>query len=165
MKMDDIWGLLFYIAIIVLGGLASAYRNKQKRKMVVPSRPKPQEEPTIDEIPVPDFNPFEPLTKTYEFNVEEPVVKTEVKPEITFQSDVVSLETIARTPEEEGVATLEETREAIEYDLLQSDDTIASSQITDIEIKDEIQQKIDLNLAANIKQGIIYSEILKRKHF
>jgi hypothetical protein len=183
--MEDFWGILFYLAIIVLGGLASAYRNKKKRKMMTPPRPEPQEEPVIDEAPLPGFDPFEELAKRMRFDVEEPKAEAEVvaepeltvEPELTaepepetiieipFQSDTVSLETMVKTPEEEGIPAFEETREIMETDLLDKDNVIANSQISDKEIIDEIEQKIDLDLAANIRQGIIYSEILKRKHF
>lgn len=177
--MEDFWGILFYLAIIVLGGLASAYRNKKKRKVMTPPRPEPQEEPVIDEAPLPGFDPFEELAKRMKFDVEEPKAETEVvaepeltaepepesKPEIPFHSDTVSLETMLKIPEEEGIPAFEETREIMETDFLDTDDVIANSQISDKEIIDEIEQKIDLDLAANIRQGIIYSEILKRKHF
>ncbi len=179
--MEDFWGILFYLAIIVLGGLASAYRNKKKRKMMTAPRPKPQDEPVIDEIPSSGFDPFEELAKRMKFDVEEQKAETEVmpepepeliaesepetKPEITFHSDVVSLETMVKTPEEEGIPALEETREIMETDSQDEDNIIIDSQISDIEIIDENQQKIDLDLAANISEGIIYSEILKRKHF
>lgn len=180
--MEDFWGILFYLAIIVLGGLASAYRNKKKRRMMTSPKPKPQEEPVIDEVPSSGFDPFEVLTKRMEYNFEEPVADTEAvhepepehvteheseaetKPELTFHSDTVSLETMVRTPEEEGIPAFEETREIMESDSLE-EDMIADSQITDAEIKDKIYKEIDLDLAANIREGIIYSEILKRKHF
>ena len=173
--MEDFWGILFYIAIIVLGGLASAYRNKKKRKAMTPTEPKTREEPVIDEVPSSGFDPFEVLTKRMEFDVEEPVDDTEAgpepepepetKPEITFHSDTVSLETMVKTPEVEGTPAFEETREIMESDFLEEDDVIANSQISDIEIKGEIQNEIDLDLAVNIRARIIYSEILKRKHF
>ncbi|MBN2213190.1 MAG: hypothetical protein JW723_03010 [Bacteroidales bacterium] len=167
--MEDFWGLLFYIAIIVLGGLAGAYRNKKKRKMMVPPLTKSQEEPEIDEAPLPGFDPFEEFNERIEFKTEEQPeeekAESKHEPEITFQTDVVSLETMVKTPEEEGIAAFEETREIIQSDSLQDEDMIAEGQISDQEIKDEIYQNTDLDLPANIREGIIYSEILKRKHF
>jgi hypothetical protein len=175
--MEDFWGILFYLAIIVLGGLASAYRNKKKRKMMTPPGPKPQEEPVTDEIPSSGFDPFEELAKRMKFDIEEPKAEIEAepepideaepetRPEMPFQSDTVSLEAIVKTPEEEGIPAFEETREILETDTLYEDNMITNSQITDAEIIDKIQYKIDLDLAANIREGIIYSEILKRKHF
>ena len=163
--MEDIWGLLFYIAILVLGGLASAYRNKKKRKMVVTPMPKPQKQPVFEKIPEPVFAPFKEFAKEYEILVEKPVENTEAAPEVILPSEVASLETVIETPSEEGIAAFEETREVMQSDSLPDDNLIARGEISDMDAGDIIEKKIDLDLAANIRQGIIYSEILKRKHF
>lgn len=168
--MDDIFGILFYILIIVLGGIISAYRNKSKRKMMVPKAPSLPGESELEEKPVPGYDPFRELTKRFEFDIDEPVADSEMKPETTLQSDLESLESIAEKPEEEGMAVFEETREVMqsdsgEKDTVQDDDQIFRSQISDPDTSDESQKQSYINLADNIKQGIIYSEILKRKHF
>ena len=168
--MDDLIGILFYLAIIVIGGLISAYRAKSKKKMMTNAPVKPQENPKVDEIPASGFDPFEDLTKGFEFNVDEPPENSETEPDITVQSDVVSLETVAEAPEEEGMPVFEETREVMLSDAEPADEIpdynqIASSQISDVDTIDEIQEQSHINLADNIKQGIIYYEILKRKHF
>jgi len=163
--MEDIWGLLFYIAILVLGGLASAYRNKKKRKMAVTARPKPQKQPVFEKIPEPVFDPFKEFAKEYGILVEKPLENTEAAPEVILPSEVASLETAIETLSEEGIAAFEETREILQSDYFLDDNLISRNEISDMDAGDIIEKEIDLDLAANIRQGIIYSEILKRKHF
>ncbi len=163
--MDDLVGILFYILIIVLGGIISAYRNKNKRKKMTPPLSKPVEEPALDEIPPYRFDPFEEFSRKYELNTEEPEVNPEVESEITPALSTDSLETIVDMPEEEGITVSEETREVMQSDAEQGDNMITSSQISDMVAIDETQKHEFINLRGNIKQAIIYSEILKRKHF
>ena len=168
--MDDIFGILFYVLIIVLGGIISAYRNKSKKKMMKTSPAKPQEDSSLDEIPGSGFDPFEVLTKKFEFEVGEPVVNSETEPEVTLQPEAVSLETAADKPEEEGRAVFEETREYMQSDYGEEDtvkdyNEITNGQISDMDANDDYQKQSYINLTDDIKLAIIYSEILKRKHF
>jgi hypothetical protein len=165
MKMDDIFGILFYILLIVIGGLISAYRNKNKRKMMTPPLSRPQEDPVIIETPASGYDPFEEFTKKFGLDVNEPVESPEAETELTVQSDVDSLEKEIDTPKEEGIAVFEDTREIMISDSGLDKEFITSSQISDMSAGDETQSQSNLNLAGNIKQAIIYSEILKRKHF
>ncbi len=167
---DDLIGILFYILIIVIGGVISALRNRSKKKKMTTAPVKPLEDSVPDEVPPAVYDPFEELTRRFEFKIEEPAEDTVSEPEITLQPDVVSLETIADTPEEEGIPVFEETRETLlsdseEDNLKQADSQITDSQISDQQISEKNQERSYINLAENIKQGIIYSEILKRKHF
>ena len=168
--MDDIFGILFYILIIVLGAIISAYRNKSKRKMMKTAPAKPQEDSSLGKIPVSGYDPFEVLTKRFEFKVNEQVVNSEPEPEVIMQTEAVSLETAVDAPEEEGITVNEETREVMqsddgEEDTEQEYDQITSGQISDIDADGEFQKQSYINLADDIKQAIIYSEILKRQHF
>lgn len=168
--MDDIFGILFYILIIVLGAIISAYRNKSKRKMMKTAPAKPQEDSSLDEIPASGYDPFEVLTKRFEFEVNEQVVNSEPEPEVIMQPEAVSLETAVDTSEEEGITVFEETREVMqpddgEEDTEQEYDQITSGQISDMDANGEFQKQSYINLADDIKQAIIYSEILKRQHF
>jgi hypothetical protein len=170
MKMDDIYGILFYLLIIVLGGIISAYRNKNKRKMRAPTPSRPSEDSELNEIPASGYDPFEVLTKKFEFKIDEPEVESVPEPEVTVQPEAVSLETSADTPEEEGIAVFEETREVMQSDYKEEDEgqdynLISRGQISDMDEGSEFQKQGYFNLAGDIKQAIIYSEILKRKHF
>ena len=168
--MDDIFGILFYVLIIVVGGIISAYRNKSKKKMIKAAPAKPQEDSSLNEIPASGYDPFEVLTKRFDFEINQPVVNSEPEPEVTEQPEVVSQEIIADTPEEEGIAAFEETREVMQSDYGEEDtgkdyNQITNGQISDMNADDEFQKQSYINLAADIKQAIIYSEILKRQHF
>jgi hypothetical protein len=165
MKMDDIFGILFYLLLIVIGGLISAYRNKNKRKMMTPPQSIPQEDPVINETPASGYDPFEEFTKKFGLDINEPVESPEAEPELTLQSGVDSPEKETDTPIEEGMAVFEDTREIMQSDSEPDKEFITHSQISDMKAGDETQSQSNLNLAGNIKQAIIYSEILKRKHF
>lgn len=163
--MDDIYGILFYILLLVLGGLASAYRNKNKKKTSGNPRPGPKFGPVFEEMPGPLTDPFEEFVKRFRADDQPAEVVTEKEEEIMNDGNVVSLETIINKPEEEGTPVFEETMEAMMSDEEEMDNPITQSQISDSIRFDDVEHHGYPNLKSNIKQAIIYSEILKRKQF
>lgn len=169
--MDDLLTIVIYLAILVIGGIASAYRKKGKKV-----QPGSYDQPKRG-IPKP-FDPFEELFKELEEKEQEEEAKPAWEPVEKYEPVIPSLETIPESEaksledfvneeemSQEVIPVYNEIDEKIKSSAQQDD--IASSQISDI-IKDfdyDKEMKKTEGFDFDLKKAIIYSEILKRKDF
>ena len=169
--MDDILTILFYLIILVVGGLISANSAKKKRRPVSRPSSSPDPGPIFDTSTRPASNPLDDFLKRFEIEqtpvneTAEPESEPEPELETNFddQPQIVSLEEIVTKPEEEGQHSIQmpENQDFYEH----NDNLISAGEITDIITDDEIKHDLDFNIGEDIIEGIIYSEILKRKQF
>lgn len=163
--MDNLFEIIIYLAILVIGGIISANRNKNKRKSVLHPPFQPQAKPVYEDSHQPDYNPLEEFLKKYEIEENPEYESQDIEPETEYQPEKVLTEENIITPEKEGISAFDRIVDTIITDFREEDNEIASGQITDAVEGDDLKSEIYINLAENITQGIIYSEILKRKQF
>lgn len=183
--MEDIITLLIYLAILVLGGVASTLRKKKAAK-------KPNDG-QIEDYPPPakrfpsPFDPFEEIIRELESKKdpeyeEEPEMPKSVVPERNiYREEVVRNEPILETIPEYEAKSLEEPvddTKSLEQAYVEQTEIkdfikqtnynhgeIQSGEITDT-IKDFDYDKIETEtFTFDLKKAVIYSEILKRKDF
>lgn len=191
---DDIIELIIYIAIGVVGLLASVYRNKQRqqeqRKRMprdIVAEPFPKEQP--------DFGPLAELFGIPETDLPVPEVIVETAKEestveeggylleqegMQFEAETLKTSTIeaqseaegleAEKVEYEGTPSFQETRETLIS--AKADDYIMAGTIESYEPISASEIKAEAEAATLVdykdidwKKAIIYSEILKRKDF
>jgi len=109
--MDDLILFIIYAAILILGGLASAYRKKNQRKQVSPHAPGQQGRQEY-EVPTGGFDPFEQLfgEPKYKRKIDTP---PEPKMNIPKQTNDISLEVPVEEASEEGIPVFKETEEIL----------------------------------------------------
>jgi hypothetical protein len=181
--MDDTLELIIYIAIGIVGLLASAYRNKQKQKAQTSRIPR-----NITAESLPDVQPdLGPLAEIFGFPevarpkpaevqvADEPTVEEEgflmdmPEPENMQPANAMEQEGMAMEKVDyEGMPVFKSTQETL------ISDSITESAITDeegtyepisaSEIKgvEEEDKKVD-NESINWRKAILYSEILQRR--
>ncbi len=168
--MDNILTLLLYLVIIVVGGILSVNRTKNKRKPVSNPSTAPKSGPFFDTSTRPAGNPLDEFLKRFEVeqtsDIEPPEPEPELEIDLIDRPQVVSLEEIVTKPEEEGLSIFsDKNNESSFIDYLDKDNMISSNEISDAIDDDLIEHNKCINLAEDIVKGIIYSEILKRKQF
>jgi hypothetical protein len=188
--MDDITQLIIYILIGVIGLLASAFRNKQKRRAQssripgdIITGPMPDVQPDLGPLAeifgFPDASvlkpaeigvPKEPSIEDDGYRVEEegllldnPVLETE-RPAIAIEKVEQAMEKVAY----EGMPAFKSTEETLISDSI-TDSAITDSEgiyesISASEIKgvEEGEGNIE-NEGINWRKAVIYSEILQRR--
>ena len=184
--MEDLTGLIIYIVIAIIGVLASVYRSKNKKKSVIPppfkSAPVEAEPAETSED---EFDPFAGLfdeKSGWDGSEAEEDVKEK---EFATRKDITAEETYAGKDikEEEskvkefneGEAVFKETDEALISD---NDSDITAGQITDEEyvegifaigeeepLKTEHEKYSEKEEKFDLRQAVIYSEILKRREY
>jgi hypothetical protein len=193
--MDDLRELIIYIIIGLIGVIASAYQNKQKRKQ---AGSKPSARPVPRDIltePRQEFEPdLGPLMELFEIprKVQEPLEESvESGPAVEegglmVDTQEASLELEGMKAEAEGFAqetslptpTFEEGQSDIQkmiakYDAIREEfeneydrDDIASGEIVSVEAEALARLKsLPDEPVFVLRKAIIYSEILKRKEF
>lgn len=194
MTMDgDLKDLLLYVVIGLIGVIASAYQNKQKRKQagsIPPAKRLPQD---VLAEPQSDFGPeLGPLlemfdipqqkqTQEYETvesgpSVEEDGMYVDSKESaselegIHTVAEVSSLDTVQPESFEEGQSDIQKMiakYEAIRKELNQDfgEDDIAAGEIVSVEAEEAAKSRNAGKRMFNLRKAIIYSEILKRKEY
>jgi hypothetical protein len=188
--MDDIVNLIIYLAIGILGLLASAYRNKQKRKAQSSRIPR-----DFDPRPLPDVQPdLGPLAEILGIPVtaipkpvEAEVIKETIPEDEGFlvEEDGYLVETTDRDAEQPVITAEQEglTTEKVDYEGMpvfkSTEGIVISNSITDSAITDmesiyesihssEIKAEDEISKSAEIesinwRKAVIYSEILQRR--
>ena len=173
MKADDLFQIIIYLIILAIGGIISANRAKSKKRPTVQPSSSPKFGTEFDTSTKPAPNPLDEFLKRFEIQEipdeiekQEVEINSESQPETPFESESDSLEEIVNSPEEEGIPAFinkDLTNTSVEeYDM---DNFISSGQISDSIGTEQTDEGKEYNFAENIVQGIIYSEILKRKQF
>jgi len=190
--MDDITELIIYIVIGVVGLLASAYRNKQKRLSQSRRIPRDNSTGPMPDI-MPDLGPLAeilgipelanpspkpvPVSEPGEQNVEEDGIRIEEEGFFVEKAGFESEELSDKAEKEglndekidrEGMPVFELTQKSMLSDSI-SDAAIGDMSdiyipISDSEIKGvEDIDKVADNEEIDWRKAVIYSEILKRK--
>ncbi len=190
---EDLVSLLIYLALGLVGVIASAYKNKAKKQQMN-KRPGAQVPRTFSADPQKDFEPeLGPLIELFDLPKREPEPEYESieygpsveESEMKVESETGSHELAGMghtaatvdTPVSE-VETFEEGQSDIQkmiakYEALRKDmdedglgDDISSSQIVSVEAEEEARlKKMSASEFFNARKAIIYSEILKRREF
>ena len=189
-RMDDFIELLIYIAIGVVGLIATAYRNKQKRQAQPRRAPRETVAEPMQDVQ-PDFGPLAEIFGIPEMANPKPVYIRETEEqsieedgsgveEEGFSVDKASIETEQQSSiiEKEGLDAEKFTLEGIPvFDITKA--TLISDSISDNAINDyermyepisaseikgisDFEKPID-NEAIDWRKAVIYSEILKRR--
>jgi len=188
--MDDIIELIIYIAIGVIGLLAGAYRNKQKRQSQqnrmprdIMANPMPEVQPDLGPLAeifgIPEIIAPAPVhvPEKKEQGVEEEGYRVEEKGFLVERTGI-DAETQADTVEKEGLNAEKFSAEGMPVfkttKTVMLSDSITDNAITDSEgiydtisaseIKslEDVEEFID-NEKINWRKAVIYSEILKRR--
>ena len=185
--------LLLYVIIGLIGVIASAYQNKQKRKQAASRPPVKQVPRDIPAEPVPDFGPeLGPLMEIFDIpqknlsqeyetvedgaTVEEGGMLVDSKEGaselegINNAAEGPSLDTVQPETFEEGQSDIQKMiakYEAIRKELSQefSEDEIAAGEIVSVEAEEAAKLKNIREPMFDLRKAIIYSEILKRKEY
>ncbi|MBN2610625.1 MAG: hypothetical protein JXB00_03635 [Bacteroidales bacterium] len=180
--MDDLFEIIIYLVILVIGGIASAARNKNKRKTISGPVRQPNVMPDFEDTPQKEHNPLEEFLKRfedvnspqeepeedYQFEVpDEPEIISEESSEVLedYRPETTTLESTVSSPEEEGDSGFLKKDDLHKQAYYTYDNAISSSEITDAIADEDMKYENVYNIAEDIKLGIIYSEILKRKQF
>lgn len=193
--MDDFVEILIYIALGLIGVVASAYKNKKKQAQ----RPVPRQQaprPEVQANPQPDFGPeLGPLLEMFDIpykKKEEPVYET-IESGPSVEEDGMDFDTAESTLEWTGsrdaAIAKTETTESLDqytgegvseiqkmidrYNKLKAEnpnleygDEISAGEIVSEEVLEERRLAEVVDLDSfNAKKAIIYSEILKRREF
>ena len=183
--MEDFTGLIIYIILAILGVLASIYRNKNKKKSVIP----PSIESSSVEVETAESykSEYDPFAGIFEEKVEEEDLATEnniKEEELVDEQDINKEELIIEDVKEkdtnskgykEGIAVFDETKEVLISD---ADAEITGSEISGTElIKDISDKEEEKPIIAehdessekkerfDARRAVIYSEILKRREY
>ena len=186
--------LLLYVIIGLIGVIASAYQNRQKKKQAA-SMPQAKRIPReIVAEPEPDFGPeLGPLMELFDIppKAQAPVYETvESGPTVEEEgvlvdaqegaaelegirtvSEGTSLDTVQPESLEEGQSDIQKMiarYEAIRKELSPDDegiDEIAAGEIVSVEMEEAAKSRNTRERVFDLRQAIIYSEILKRKEY
>ncbi len=192
---DDIIELIIYIAIGIIGLLASVYRNKQRQqerqkrvpKDIIVAEPFPKEQPDFGpfaeifgipetQMPVPEAVTetvkTEPTVEDDGYLVEQEgmLFETEVADESTNEAQIEAAGLELEKVEYEGTPIFQETRDnlisAKADDFFMAGNIESYEPISASEIKAEAESATLIDYKdIDWKKAIIYSEILKRKDF
>lgn len=184
--MEDITGLIIYIILAIIGVLASVYRNKNKKKPVIP---RPLESETVEaepaETPESTFDPFaglfeekveeEDLVAEMDIKEEEIIIEENINKEETIAGRDIKEENSLKNEYSEGEAVFKETNEVLISD---NDSGITSGEISDTEfvesifetekdesIISELDEYSERKEKFDLRKAVIYSEILKRREY
>ncbi|MFO7655860.1 MAG: hypothetical protein R6W78_02230 [Bacteroidales bacterium] len=180
--MDDLFEIIIYIVILVIGGIASVARNRNKRKTLSGPVGQPQAMPDFGESAPNGYNPFEEfLKKLDEENrheevlleenqfeeVDEPLYEVEEASGVLedYRPEIVTLDSIVTSPEEEVSSEISANEDLHKQAYFTQDNSISLTEITDAIADEDMKYENIFNFSEDIKLGIIYSEILKRKQF
>ena len=182
MEIDgDIIQIIVIIILLVVSSLAGALKKKKKPENVPggPAGDQPPEEKKFE-----GFDPFKELFDQVGGSSPEP------EPEPVFEEEEIELQAeqtlleereailesipsepegaskLETIPEEEGVPVFQKTRDELisdDIDLISDTSSIFNTEISDTIGKEEESNEIISEF--DLKRGIIYHEILKRKHF
>jgi hypothetical protein len=191
---EDTVSLLIYVALALVGVIASAFKNKKKRQSTARSfRPEPTSEfPTA---PSKEYGPeLGPLMELFDIPRQKPEVQEyesiESGPSVEEMGMAVDTEEAsielsdldnAQSSVEKQISeveTFEEGQSDIQkmiakYEALRKDieddsmnDDIAKSEIVSVEAEEAAREKRNLSRDPfNLRKAIIYSEILKRREY
>jgi hypothetical protein len=191
---DDLWQTLLYIIIGLVGVIASAYRNKQKKSMTGPvppvmRTPRGQER---DLEPDPDLGPFmdlfniprtpepepEPVTVESGPSVEEGGLQMDTQEASIEMAGIKQAEEARFTQDVPVEESFEEGQSDIQkliakYDAIRKElegeygeDDIASGEIVSVEASEAARLAMPpRERIFDLRKAIIYSEILKRKEY
>ncbi len=184
--MEDLTGLIIYLILAIIGVLAGIYRNKNRRKSVLPtSAGSSSAEVEQAESYERQFDPFagifeetledEDFTAENNAGEEESVAEQEADKEETVTGQDVSIEGTYNKGYVEGEAVFTETRDVL---VSEEDSGIRAGEISDAEsIKDIFAEEESASVTTeqdkspekkerfNARKAVIYSEILRRKEY
>jgi hypothetical protein len=176
---NDSIDIIIYVVIMVVGLIASAFRNANKRKAienqqpgeVIPRFPEVEFEPVFEyERPeIRELVPEEdvlPKSELETISEETSLIDTQpVLEEVESTNDTI----LTDAPVKEGQAAFESTARIMMPDSFQDlGISLTEGQPTDRGILDgEIggEQEVELEAELNLEEAVIYSEILRQKYF
>ena len=163
--MEDLVGIVIYVILAIVGVLAGVYRNKQKRDQAASKHTRAG---IIDTQPATsvdtDYDPFSGLFE--EEQEEEYLADEQDKTGKTYLAHAEDLEAAEDYPKEhdEGKAMFKETEEVILSDNITGNDKSIYTE-TEVPLCEEIDDHIKDKIEFDLREAIIYSEIINRKEF
>jgi hypothetical protein len=184
--MEDITGLIIYLILAIIGVLAGIYRNKNRKRSVIPP---PAETPSAETGPEESYkSEYDPFAGIFEEKFEEEYSKAEnnireeefvdeqpAKEEELIIDQEVKEEDIYKEKYEEGAAVFDETKQVIisdDYSEI-TDSSISDQELTkDLTVTDqektiigEGDESSEKKSGFDLRKAVIYSEILKRREY
>jgi hypothetical protein len=167
LKLADTSGyidIIVYVLLMVGGLVVNAYRNYSKRKEIEKgTEPKPHPRPIMPDIlfePVFEYQIPEAEKKVVEMPVEEPLdnpvsaLDTIPKKEILVEREFI-----------EGEAVFESTKEIMISDKVFVHEATEKGDLTTIFFPVQDTEDLDEAFEFDVRQAVIFSEILKPKYF